>query len=70
MRKTKTELLADIETYSTWSDALPLKSVLISLTQKDLRAIEFEEIQKWHLEQALKRQAERAALPFWRRIFA
>lgn len=70
MRKSKTELLADLETYSAWSDALPLKSVLISLTQKDLRAIEFEERQQWHLEQALKRQAERAALPFWRRIFA
>lgn len=70
MRKTKTELLADLETYSAWSDTIPLKSVLVSLTQKDLRAIEFEETQQWYLEQALKRQAERAALPFWRRIFA
>lgn len=70
MRKSKTELLKDLEIYSAWSDTLPLKSVLISLTQKDLRAIEFEEVQQWHLEQALKRHAERAALPFWRRIFA
>lgn len=70
MKKTKAELEQDLATFESWSDALPLKAVMLSLTRRDLYLLGEEEKSRERAREAAQRAAERAAMPFWRRWLA
>lgn len=70
MKKTKAELEQDLATFEAWSDALPLKSVMLSLTRRDLYLLAEAEQSQERARVAAQRAAERAAMPFWRRLLA
>lgn len=68
--KTKAQLSQDLATFTGWSDANPMKSVLINLTLKDLETIEREEARQRRVQAATAKAAAKAALPWYKRIFA
>lgn len=70
MKKTRTELERELAVFEGWSDALPLKSVMLSLTRRDIYLLGEEEKSRERARVAAERAAERAAMPFWRRLLA
>jgi len=69
MSKTIATLTAELETFTAWSDANPMKSVCLAFTAEDIarlnRAIESEA----RTQAAIAKQAAFNALPWFKKLF-
>lgn len=67
-------LETELATFLSWYDSNPLKSVLVSLTQRDIAAIKAERARLARAEKAKANHEAKVALynalPFFRRLFA
>jgi hypothetical protein len=69
MTKNLATLEAELETFTAWSDANPMKATLVELTKRDIARLHRAQESEVRTQAAIAKQAAFNALPWFKKLF-